>query len=67
VLGLLASPALRPRLDLVPAPNSSAGVLGKRGGEAFLLGDLVGTLLGHTEEIGDLDEADRSWLWHRSR
>jgi hypothetical protein len=33
-------------------------VLGKRSGEALLLGDLVGTLLAHAEELRDLDEAD---------
>jgi hypothetical protein len=55
-----------PTPHLVPAPNSAAGVLGKRSGEALLLGDLVGPLLGHTEELGDLDEADCTWLGHRS-
>src|SRR4029453_1434251 len=48
---LLASPTLRPCLDLVPAPHSAASVLAKRTGEALLLGDLVVTLLGHTEEL----------------
>jgi hypothetical protein len=54
--GLLASPALRPRLHLIPAPNSAAGVLGDRRGEVLLLGDLVSALLGHAEELSDLDE-----------
>src|SRR6266498_966171 len=35
----------------------AAAVLGDRSGEALLLGDLVGTLLAHAEELGDLDEA----------
>jgi hypothetical protein len=39
-----------------PAPHSAAGVLGERRGEALLLGDLMGTLLAHSEELGDLDE-----------
>jgi hypothetical protein len=47
-----------PRLHLVPTPNSAAGVLAKRSGEPLLLGDLVGTLLGHTEELGDLDKTE---------
>jgi hypothetical protein len=54
--GLLCPPPLRPCLHLVPAPHSTAGIFGERSGEALLLGDLVGTLLGHTEELGDLDE-----------
>jgi hypothetical protein len=51
---LLGSPSLRPRLHLEPAPHSAAGVLGKGSGEALLLGDLVGSLLAHAEEFGDL-------------
>jgi hypothetical protein len=34
---------------------------------SLLLGDLVGLLLGDSEEFGNLDEADRSWLRQRSR
>jgi hypothetical protein len=59
---LLGSPPLRPRLHLVSAPHSAADVLGERSGEAILLGDLVGTLLGHAEEFGDLDESERMIL-----
>jgi hypothetical protein len=61
---LLSTPSLRPSLHFVPAPNSAAGILRKRGGEALLFGDLVGTLLGHTEEFGDLDEAEDSLRAH---
>jgi hypothetical protein len=53
---LVASPAFRPRLHLVTAPHSAAGVLGERSGEPLLLGDLMGALLAHAEELGDLDE-----------
>jgi hypothetical protein len=35
-------------------------VLGDRNGEALLLGDLVGALLAHAEEFGDLDEPNPS-------
>jgi hypothetical protein len=42
-----ASPTPAPRTG----SDSNAGVLGKRSGGALLLGDLVGTLLGHTEEL----------------
>jgi hypothetical protein len=41
----------------VSAPASS--VLGERSGEDLLLGDLVGALLAHAEEVGDLEESDR--------
>jgi hypothetical protein len=56
--GLLPPPPLRPRLHLVSAPHSAAGVLGERSGEAWFTGDLVGALLAHSEELGELDEAD---------
>jgi hypothetical protein len=56
--GLLPAPPLRPRRDLPPIPQPSSAVLRDRGQECSLLGDLVGTLLGHTEELGDLDEAN---------
>jgi hypothetical protein len=60
--GLLASPTLCPRLHLVPAPHSAAWVLGERRGEARLVGDLVGALLAHAEELGHLNEPERREL-----
>jgi hypothetical protein len=53
-----------PTLYLIPAPHSAAGIFGERSGEAHLLGDLVGSLLAHPEELGDLDEPHPRWRHH---
>jgi hypothetical protein len=41
-------------LDLAPIPQPTSTILGNRSREAVLVGDLVGALLGHAEEFGDL-------------
>ena len=56
---LLRAPALRPRRDLSPAPHPAAAVTFDRRGESRLVSDLVGALLAHAEELGDLDKAER--------
>jgi hypothetical protein len=56
--GLLSAPTLRPRRDLLPIPQSSSAVLGNRSRKAVLVGELVGALLAHAEELSDLDQAD---------
>jgi hypothetical protein len=53
--GFLAAPALRPRRDLAPIQSRPPNVLGYRSREPVLVGDLVGALLAHSEELGDLD------------
>jgi hypothetical protein len=53
-------------MHLVPAPHSAAGILGEGRREALLLGDLVGALLAHAEEVSDLDQAERSTGVHDS-
>src|SRR5512132_415247 len=54
--GLLGTPTLRPRRDLPPIPQPSSVVLGDRGREPILVGDLVDALLADAEEVGDLDK-----------
>jgi hypothetical protein len=48
-----------PRRDLSPAPHPAAAVTFDRRGESRLVSDLVGALLAHAEELGDLDKAER--------
>jgi hypothetical protein len=47
------SPTPRPRAEPKPASTVSFD----RRGEPPLVGDLVGALLAHAEELGDLDES----------
>jgi hypothetical protein len=55
---LLAPPLPSPRRDLAPIPQPTSSVLGHGNREAGFVGDLVGALLAHAEELGDLDDAD---------
>ena len=56
---VLRPPALGPRRDLSPAPHPAAAVAFDRRGESRLVSDLVGALLAHADELGDLDKAER--------
>ncbi len=63
VLGTPGSRALPlpsgPRLDLPPVPQPTPAVAADRSGEAALVGELMGPLLAHAEQGGDLHESHR--------
>jgi hypothetical protein len=59
---LLGSPPLRPGHDLAPVLQTALTLAPDRSGEARLVGDLVGALLAHAEEFGDLDDANGARL-----
>jgi hypothetical protein len=42
----------------VTIPQAALSLAADGSGEAWLLGELVGALLAHAEEFGDVDQAD---------
>lgn len=62
--GLGLPPCPRPRRDLSSIPYAPSNVLGDWSGKARLAHELMCSLLGDAEKLGDVDEADSCGLGH---